>query len=65
LRFSLPLENEIMGRILDDGEEPGDAALAWLAANAEAVEPWLEGVTMLDGAPGSEAVISALVAAAP
>lgn len=65
LRFSLPLENEIMGRILDDGEEPGDAALAWLAANATTVEPWLEGVTTRDGAPGIEAVISALEAAAP
>jgi glycine betaine/proline transport system substrate-binding protein len=27
------MENEIMGAILNDGEDPGDAATAWLTAN--------------------------------
>ncbi len=50
LEFSLGMENEIMGAILDGGEEADDAARTWLTANIEAVEPWLAGVTSKDGA---------------
>ena len=60
LVFSLDMENEIMGSILDDGEDPGDAAAAWLKANPEAIEPWLEGVTARDGGDAVEAVRAAL-----
>ena len=38
LVFSLPMENEIMGAILNDGADPRDAAKAWLAANPTAWE---------------------------
>ena len=41
-----------MGAILDDGEDPDDAAEAWLKANPEVLEPWLEGVTTRDGGRG-------------
>ncbi|MGD9918535.1 MAG: choline ABC transporter substrate-binding protein, partial [Paenirhodobacter sp.] len=44
LSFSLTMENQIMGKILDDGEEPMAAAKAWLTANPDTVTPWLEGV---------------------
>ncbi len=60
LKFSLPMENEIMGGILNDGEEPEVAATDWLKANATAIEPWLSGVTTKDGKPGLEAVKSEL-----
>lgn len=60
LKFSLPMENEIMGGILNDGEEPEVAATDWLKANGAAVEPWLAGVTTKDGKPGLEAVKSEL-----
>lgn len=60
LKFSLPMENEIMGGILNDGEEPEVAATDWLKANAAAIEPWLAGVTTKDGKPGLEAVKSEL-----
>jgi glycine betaine/proline transport system substrate-binding protein len=60
LEFSLAMENEIMGAILDDGEDPGDAAAAWLAANPGVLDAWLDGVTTLDGADGLAAVRSAL-----
>ncbi|WP_107495476.1 choline ABC transporter substrate-binding protein [Thalassobius sp. I31.1] len=50
LEFSLGMENEIMGAILDGGEEADDAARTWITANIEAVEPWLAGVTSKDGA---------------
>lgn len=60
LKFSLPMENEIMGGILNDGEEPEVAATDWLKANGAAIEPWLAGVTTKDGKPGLDAVKSEL-----
>jgi len=60
LSFSLPMENEIMGKILDDGEEPGAAAKEWLAAHPDVVTPWLDGVTTKDGGDAAAAVASAL-----
>ncbi|MCP1167272.1 choline ABC transporter substrate-binding protein [Limimaricola litoreus] len=60
LEFSLEMENEIMGAILNDGMDPQEAAQQWLAANPEAVEPWLEGVTTLDGGEALPAVKSAI-----
>jgi glycine betaine/proline transport system substrate-binding protein len=60
LEFTLPLESEIMGKILDDGEDPDDAAAEWLAANPDILTKWLEGVTTLDGGDGLAAVKSSL-----
>lgn len=60
LVFSLSMENEIMGAILNDGADPRDAAKAWLAANPAAWEPWLEGVTTKDGGDAKAAVAAAL-----
>ena len=58
--FSLKMENEIMGAILNDGKAPEDAAKDWLKANPDAMTPWLAGVTTLDGKDGAEAVKAAL-----
>jgi len=60
LVFTLPMENEIMGAILNDGEDPRDAAKAWLAANPTVWEPWLDGVTTKDGGDAKAAVSAAL-----
>ncbi len=60
LVFSLPMENEIMGAILNDGEDPAKAASAWLKANPAAFEGWLDGVTTADGGDAMAAVKSAL-----
>ncbi|MCZ4260438.1 choline ABC transporter substrate-binding protein [Limimaricola sp. G21655-S1] len=60
LEFTLEMENEIMGSILNDGMDPRDAAQEWLAANPQAVEPWLEGVTTLDGSEALPAVQGAI-----
>ena len=60
LAFTLPMENEIMGGILNDGADPADAAKAWLAANPTAWTPWLDGVTTKDGGDAVAAVTAAL-----
>ncbi|PWE56888.1 glycine/betaine ABC transporter substrate-binding protein [Metarhizobium album] len=60
LKFSLAMENEIMGKILNDGAEPEAAATEWLKANGAAIEPWLAGVTTRDGGDGLAAVKGAL-----
>ncbi len=60
LEFSLAMENEIMAAILDGGEDPADAASAWLKANPDAYTPWLDGVTTRDGGDAVAAVSAAL-----
>lgn len=60
LGFTLAMENEIMGGILNDGKDPRDAAKAWLAANPTAWEGWLDGVTTKDGGDAKAAVTAAL-----
>lgn len=49
LKFSLKMENEIMNKILNDGEDPEKAAGEWLKANPSTIEPWLAGVKTRDG----------------
>jgi glycine betaine/proline transport system substrate-binding protein len=56
LSFSLPMESEVMGGILDDGKEPADAAKAWLTQHPEVLTTWLAGVTARDGGDGVAAV---------
>ncbi|MEJ8561082.1 choline ABC transporter substrate-binding protein [Yoonia sp. GPGPB17] len=60
LEFSLAMENEIMGAILNDGEDPADAATAWLSANPDAFMGWLDGVTTKDGGDAVAAVKASL-----
>lgn len=60
LEFSLAMENEIMGAILNDGEDPADAAKAWLSANPDAFMGWLDGVTTEDGGDAVAAVKASL-----
>ncbi len=56
LRFSLQMENEIMGAILNDAVEPKKAASAWLKKNAGILDGWLAGVETVDGGAGLAAV---------
>lgn len=60
LSFTLAMENEIMGAILDDAEAPADAASAWLAANPDVWKAWLDGVTTEGGGDAVAAVGNAL-----
>ena len=52
LSFTLKMENEIMGAILNDGEDPRAAARAWLQNNPQTLERWLRGVAAKDGGNG-------------
>ena len=60
LSFTLAMENEIMGAILNDGADPRVAAKAWLAAHPDVIGPWLDGVTTKDGGDAMAAVTAAL-----
>ncbi len=60
LVFSLEMENEIMGAILNDNKDPEAAAKEWLAAHPDVLAGWLEGVTTFEGENGLEAVQASL-----
>lgn len=60
LEFTLAMENEIMGAILDDGTNPAEAAKTWLTANPDVLDGWLAGVTTRDGAESLPAARAAL-----
>jgi len=49
LEFTLAMENEIMGAILDGGEDPDWTDAAWISANPGVRGGWLDGVTTKDG----------------
>ncbi len=61
LKFNLRMENEMMGRILDNGEKPPVAALNWLRENSEVLDSWLAGVTSRDGSPAKAVVTDYLL----
>jgi glycine betaine/proline transport system substrate-binding protein len=56
LEFTLQMENEIMGLILDQGMDPNKAAAQWLKEHPAVLDPWLAGVTTIDGKDGLAAV---------
>lgn len=60
MTFTLEMENQLMGEIMDDGEDPRDAARAYLQANDDLLGEWLAGVETIDGEPAEEAVRNAL-----
>jgi len=56
LEFSLKMENEIMKGILDDGQDPDEAATAYLKQHPDVLDQWLAGVTTVSGEDGLAAV---------
>ncbi len=56
LTFTLDMENEIMGYMLDDGLDPQAAALKLVRNHPELVDRWLSGVRTMDGEEGAPAV---------
>ncbi|SFN65667.1 glycine betaine/proline transport system substrate-binding protein [Cohaesibacter marisflavi] len=60
LEFSLKMENEIMGSILNDGKKAEDAAAEWLKANPAVLDGWLDGVKTTEGEDALPAAKTAL-----
>jgi glycine betaine/proline transport system substrate-binding protein len=60
LTFTLAMENEIMGAIINDDEDPEKAAQNWIKKNQGVLDAWLVKVTTMEGEPGLEAVKKAL-----
>lgn len=60
LKFSLEMENQLMGDILNDNVKPNKAAQAWLKANPQALEEWLDNVKARDGGDATKAVTAYL-----
>lgn len=58
LKFTLASENEIMSAILDAGQNPKDAARAWIKKNPSILDTWLSGVKTIDGKPSTAAIQS-------
>jgi len=56
MKFTLALENEMMGYMLDDGMEPQAAARKLLKEHPELVEQWLSGVGTFEGGEGAASV---------
>ncbi len=56
LKFTLGMENEMMGYMLDDGMDPQAAAVKLVKNHPELVDQWTAGVTTLDGGAGAAAV---------
>ncbi|WP_273142672.1 choline ABC transporter substrate-binding protein [Halomonas sp.] len=60
LVFTLEMESQLMGEIMEEGENPRDAARDYLQANPEVLEDWLDGVEARDGDNGLATVREAL-----
>jgi len=56
LEFTLSMENQVMGMIIDDGMLPDKAAEKWLKKNPAILKKWLNGVKTVDGKQGLAAV---------
>ncbi len=52
IKFTLLMENQIMGYILNDGMDSDKAALKWLKANPDSIKPWLKNVKSQKGKDG-------------
>ncbi|MFP6561650.1 choline ABC transporter substrate-binding protein [Paraburkholderia sp. B3] len=61
LKFTTAIENHVMVPIMNK-EDPNKAALEWLKANPQTLDPWLAGVQTFDGKDGLQAVKAYLAA---
>jgi glycine betaine/proline transport system substrate-binding protein len=49
LKFTVAMESQMMGYILDDGLEGPAAAVKYIKAHPEMIDAWLKGVVSMDG----------------
>jgi len=60
LKFTLTIEDTLMNAILTGGQDASEAGQAWLKANPQTWQPWLDGVTTFDGKPAVPALKASL-----
>ncbi|WP_421692711.1 choline ABC transporter substrate-binding protein [Aestuariivirga sp.] len=60
LKFDLAMEGAMMDPVLKNSADPKETAKEWLKAHPDAVSPWLQGVTTIDGGDAAAAVAAAL-----
>ncbi|MGO2147462.1 choline ABC transporter substrate-binding protein [Halomonas sp.] len=60
MTFTLEMENQLMGAIMNEGVDPRVAANRYLKEHDDLLATWLEGVTTRDGEPALPAVQTAL-----
>lgn len=60
LKFTVELENTMMGYILEDSMDGPAAALKYIGLHPELLDGWLEGVTTIDGTDGLPVVKKSL-----
>jgi glycine betaine/proline transport system substrate-binding protein len=51
MAFTLEMENTLMDAVLNDNQRPDVAAQAWLKANPQVLDAWLNNVVSRDGQP--------------
>lgn len=56
LKFTLTMENQMMGFIINDGQSPAEAAQKYIKQNPDVLNAWLANVTTIDGGNGLSAV---------
>lgn len=56
LNFTQQMENSVMDKVLSKQASNEEAVKAWIAANPETLENWLDGVKTIDGSDGLSAV---------
>jgi glycine betaine/proline transport system substrate-binding protein len=61
LKFTVEMESQIMAFILDDGLDANAAALKYIRAHPENVDPWLKGVVSMDGKEAAPIVKAAVL----
>ena len=60
LKFSLNMENQVMGYIMQDGDKPATAARKYLTQNPDVLKQWLKGVKTVQGEAALPAVQASL-----
>jgi len=55
LQFNVEMESQLMEKVLEK-QDPADVAKAWIKANPQVLDTWLQGVTTFDGQDGVAAV---------
>lgn len=55
LQFNVEMESQLMEKVLEK-QDPADVAKAWIKANPQVLDAWLQGVTTFDGQDGAAAV---------